>query len=250
MSEVIQQKEFAILIDAYRKSLVRRYSQENLKNFPELSEFDRKIIDKLIEYFLELLYPPYESRVELDNAFHSLKSFVYSPSKFIGVMGNIGYAVVKFGKLLLSAIQAGIAALRSYLAAHKFEAELYKNALPLLKQGIDISEEKVFNSLIGQIPEPEATAFREQVVKLFGVLADRVLLEKIQEVMLHVIEKMESKPKLYTKDEIRGIRMGYEIIDKGKELFSELTPQQIQFILKGIDLVEKDFYERAAGLQK
>jgi hypothetical protein len=221
MSEVIQQKEFSLLIDAYRKSLIRRYSAENLKRFPELSQFDRKVIDNLINYFLELLYPPYSSRVELDNAFHSLGGFVNSPAKFMGVMGNLGYAIVKFGKMLVSAIQAGIAALRSYLAAHKFEAELYKNALPLLEKGVDISEETVINSLIGQIPEPEATAFRKQVVRLFEVLADKKLLEKIQEVMHHVIEKMESKPNVYTKDEIKGIQLGYNIIDKGKVLFSE-----------------------------
>lgn len=248
MNEVIHQKEFSLLIDAYRKSLVRRYSEENLKRFPNLSHFDRKVIDKLINYFLELLYPPYSSRVELDNAFHSLGGFVHSPAKFMGVMGNIGYAVVKFGKMLLSAIQAGIAALRSYLAAHRFESELYKNALPLLEKGIDISEETVINSLIGQIPEPEATAFRKQVVKLFEVLADRRLLEKIQEVMLHVIEKMESKPKVYSVEEIKGIKLGYGIIDKGKELFSELRQDEIQLILKGIDMVEKDFYERASGI--
>lgn len=249
MNNPIQDIKFSVLIEAYRKSLVRRYSKENISQFPELANFDRKIIDKLISYFLELLYPPYETRKELDNAFHSLGSFVNSPAKFFGIMGNLGYAVIKFGKLLLQGIQAGVAALRSYIAAYRFESELYKNALPYLEKGIDISDEKIFNSLIGKIPEKEATAFRHQVVKLFEILANKKLLEKIQEIMLHVIEKMEQRPDLYSTSEIRGIQMGFNIIDRGKVLFDELTPEQIQIVLKGIDIIEKDFYERAAGLK-
>lgn len=249
MNSPIQDEKFSLLIDAYRKSLVRRYSQENISRFPELAKFDRKVVDKLIAYFLELLYPPYETRKELDNAFHSLGSFVNSSAKFFGVMGSLGYAVFKFGKLLLQGIQAGIAALRSYIAAHKFESELYQNALPYLEKGIDISEEKIFNSLIGKIPEKEATAFRHQVVKLFEILANKKLLEKIQEIMLHVIEKMQQRPDVYSASEIRGIQMGFNIIEKGKVLFDELTPEQIQIVLRGIDTIEKDFYERAAGIK-
>lgn len=249
MNSPIQDEKFSLLIEAYRKSLVRRYSEENLSRFPELSQFDRKMVDKLIAYFLELLYPPYETRKELDNAFHSLGSFVNSSAKFFGVIGSLGYAILKFGKFLLQGIQAGIAALKSYMAAHRFESELYQNALPYLEKGIDISEEKIFNSLIGKIPEREATAFRYQVIKLFEILANKKLLEKIQEIMLHVIEKMEQRPDIYSSSEIRGIRMGFNIIEKGKILFNELTPEQIQIVLKGIDTIEKDFYERAAGIK-
>jgi hypothetical protein len=250
MNEIIKEKEFGILIEAYRKSLVRRYSEENLKKFPEFSKLDRKIIDKLINYFLELLYPPYETRLELDNAFHSLGSFVNTPSKFFGLMGNIGYAIVKFGKMLLTAIQAGIAALKSYLAAYKFESTLYQHSLPFLQEGKDISEEKIFNSLIATIPEEEATAFRKQIVRLFEILSNKELLQKIQEVMLHVIEKMEKKAGVYSEHEIKGIRMGYGIIEKGKVLFQELKEEEIRIVLEGIDTIEKEFYEFAVQSQK
>ena len=138
---LLQEKNFNLIIDAYRKSLLLRYSEENIKKFPELSKVDRTTIDKLVKYFLELLYPPLEDRLKLDNAFASLSNFVHSPSKLMGVLGNIPYAVMKFGKMLFSALQAGMNALRSYLAAHRFEKELYDASLPLIAKGIDISEE-------------------------------------------------------------------------------------------------------------
>jgi hypothetical protein len=247
--EIIFDKNFELIIVAYRKSLIRRYSVENLSRFKELEKVDRATIDKLVHYFLELLYPPYSTRLELDNAFHSLGGFINTPAKLFGVLGNIGYAIVKFGKLLLRAMHAGIAALKSYLAAHKFEKELYQQALPYIEAGKDISEEDIFNSLIGKIPKEEADAFREQVVNLFRFLAKKDLLEKIQQVMLHVIAKMERKKHIYTESDLKGIRMGYDIIEKGKEVFSILTDEEIALTLKGIDMVEKDFFDRAASIE-
>lgn len=242
---LLYEKNFDKIIEAYRKSLLLRYSEDNIKNFPELSNIDRNTIDKLVNYFLELLYPPLEDRLKLDNAFSSLSNFVHSPSKLMGVLGNIPYAVMKFGKMLFSALQAGMNALRSYLAANKFERELYEAAKPLLAKGMDISEDKVFNSLLAKIPQEEADEFRQQVVKLFEILSNRELLVKVQDVMIHVIEKMESKKKIYTQEEVDGIKLGYGIIEKGKELFSSLDEKNIEMVLKGIDLVEKKFFEKA-----
>jgi hypothetical protein len=242
---LLQEKNFNLIIDAYRKSLLLRYSEENIKKFPELSKIDRTTIDKLVKYFLELLYPPLEDRLKLDNAFASLSNFVHSPSKLMGVLGNIPYAVMKFGKMLFSALQAGMNALRSYLAAHRFEKELFDASLPLIEKGIDISEEKVFNSLLAKIPQADADDFRHQVVKLFEILSNQELLIKVQDVMLHVIEKMESKKNIYTSEEVEGIKLGYGIIEKGKELFSSLEKEDIDTVLKGIDIVEKTFFERA-----
>ncbi|MCB1143508.1 MAG: hypothetical protein H7A24_11530 [Leptospiraceae bacterium] len=246
----LEDEQFSLIIEAYRKSLILRYSEEKIENFPDLNALDRGTIDKLIHYFLELLYPPYEERKHLDNAFQSLNNFVHSPTKLFGVIGNLPYAIMRFGKMLIQALQAGISALRSYLAAHKFERVLYIKAKPLIDQGLDISEEKVFNSLIAQIPKKDADEFREQVIKLFEVLSKRELLEKVQDVMQHVIEKMESKPRLYSQQEVAGIKLGYGIIEKGKELFMNLNEHEIRIILRGIDFIEKEFYESAIAESK
>jgi hypothetical protein len=242
---LINNENFSKLIDAYRKALIERYSHSNLEKYPILKKLDRNIIDNLILYFLELLYPPFEERKQLDNAFQSLNNFIHTPSKLFGVLGNLTYAVIQFGKMLISALQAGLNALRSYLAAHKFEKILYTESLPYLEKGFDISDPKLFQSLIAKIPKKDADEFREQVVKLFRTLSNKKLLEKVQDVMIHVIEKMESKPNLYSREEINGIRLGYSIIEKGKGLFENLPKEDIELILVGIDSIEKDFYEEA-----
>ena len=68
--------------------------------------------------------------------------------------------------------------------------------------------------------------------------------------MDYVIMKMKTKPETYTEDDIGGISLGKGIIIRGKDVFTELSPEKIQLILKGIDTIEKDFYERALDQNK
>ena len=56
---------------------------------------------------------------------------------------------------------------------------------------------------------------------------------------------MKLKPDTYTYADIDGISLGKGIIIRGKDVFTELSQEKIQLILKGIDTIEKDFYERA-----
>ena len=156
MDKIIYDPDFAVVIKAYRQSLIQRYSRENISKYKEFSRIKQETIDKLTTYFLELLYPEYEVRLKLDNAFDSLAGFVNSPSKFLGLLGNIGYAIFKFGRHLTSAIRAGMAALSSYLVAHKFERDLLINGKEMIRQGIDITQETNFELLVSKIPKEEA----------------------------------------------------------------------------------------------
>ncbi|MBP7284407.1 MAG: hypothetical protein KBA66_22665 [Leptospiraceae bacterium] len=246
----LEEKEFGLLIIAYRKSLQKRYSRENLNRFQEFTSIDQATVDKLTSYFLELLYPELEERVKLDQAFAALASFVHSPEKMWGLLGSVGTIIFKFGKQFFSAAKAGVSALKSYITAHKFESILYEHAKELIKQGKNIEEEIYFNRLIASIPKKEADDFRHQIVSLFSTLSRKDLLDKILEVMDYVIMKMKTKPETYTEDDIGGISLGKGIIIRGKDVFTELSPEKIQLILKGIDTIEKDFYERALDQNK
>jgi hypothetical protein len=245
METFIHDPNFSTLINAYRASLVRRYSSENVSHFLEFETLDRKIIDSLVKYFLDLLYPEYEVRLRLDNAFHSLAGFVKSPKKFLGVIGNMGYAVIKFGKHLIGGIRAGSAALSSYLTAHKFENNLFKHAKPLIESGANLFDDKVFNSLIAKISYKEATDFRNDIVNLFKTLANRELLNKIIDINEHIIEKMKQRKDIYSQIEIEGIEMGLNILKKGREVFTSLSDETIQIVIRGIDTIEKDFFDKA-----
>ncbi|PJZ59241.1 hypothetical protein [Leptospira barantonii] len=245
MKNFLKDPDFPILIRAYRSSLIRRYGVSNLERYPELKTIPRSVIDTLLKYFLELLYPEYEGRILLDEAFHSLSGFVHSPSKVFGLIGSLGAAAFSFGRHLGAAFKTGFAALNSYLTARHFETLMFEFTKEELKAGNDPMDDAVFDRIIAQVPKKEADQFRKDIVKLFETLSNKELLNKIVSMMKAIVSKMESKPKTYTPEDVAGIRLGLAILLKGEELFQGLSDSEMKLILKSIDRIETDFFEDA-----
>lgn len=61
-SKVLNHPLFPAFISLYQKSLVTRYSKENLKQYPEFHSISEVTIQELLDFFLEYLYPNYEKR--------------------------------------------------------------------------------------------------------------------------------------------------------------------------------------------
>ncbi|MBM9502356.1 hypothetical protein JWG44_19065 [Leptospira sp. 201903071] len=245
MKNLLQDPDFPILIRAYRASLVKRYSPSNLERYSDLVKIPRPVIDTLLQYFLQLLYPEYEGRVLLDGAFHSLSGFVHSPSKVFGLIGSLGAAAFHFGRHLGAAFKTGFAALNSYLTARHFEALMFEFTKEELKKGNDPEDPAVFDRIIAQVPKKEADQFRDDIVRLFETLSNRELLQKIVTMMKAIVSKMEQKTKTYTKEEVEGIRLGLSILEKGEELFLSLSDDEMKMILRAIERIETDFFEDA-----
>ncbi|EMF89472.1 hypothetical protein [Leptospira santarosai] len=243
MKDFLQDPDFPVLIRAYRSSLVRRYSISNLERYPELRVLPRSVIDVLLKYFLELLYPEYQGRLLLDGAFRSLSGFVHSPSKVFGLIGSLGMAAFNFGRHLGAAFKTGFAALNSYLTARHFETLLFEFTKEELRLGNDPEDPIVFGRIVSRIPKKEADQFRKDILRLFETLSNKELLNKIVLMMKAIVSKMENKSKIYTPEEVEGIRLGLGILQKGQELFRDLSDAEMKLILTSIDRIEADFFE-------
>ena len=55
---------------------------------------------------------------------------------------------------------------------------------------------------------------------------------------------MNQKKDTYTETDIEGISLEKASLYVARMFFTELSAEKIQLILKGIDTIEKDFYER------
>lgn len=235
--------DFSKLISAYRKNIRDKYAIERIKLYPQFSHIREDAIARMVTYFLELLYPEISERIELDNAFASLKSFVHNPSKVFGLLGSLGLSLWKIGKYLPQAFQSGIAALSSYLTAHEFEHRLLAGAKIQLQQGKDILLEENFKKLLALIPISEAEKFRKDTVSLFRTLSNDELVDRIILIMDSIIQKMRDKPKLYSAQDIKGIELGLSILKKGKHILESLSDSEKVLVIDAINLIEKDYFE-------
>jgi hypothetical protein len=241
-TQALHDPRFSQIIDTYRLSIKKRYNSKRLENYPSSKSISQDKIEELIEYFLVLLYPPLEERKRLDLAFQSLSGFVHSPSKLWGILGSLGSAIWSLGRDLGGAFRAGMAALQSYVNAHKLEHELYLNALPIWNQEGEIKTLEDLEKLMKYIPPQTADEFREEIVLLFQCIGDRNLLLKIISIMEKILISMKNKPQLYHKHDIEGIEIGLNILNRGFVMFEKLTKEEIQDIITTIDSVERDYF--------
>ncbi|TGK47218.1 hypothetical protein [Leptospira bouyouniensis] len=244
-SKVLNHPLFPAFISMYQKSLVFRYSKENLKQYPEFLSIPEKTIHELLDFFLEYLYPNYEKRKKLDAAFDALSGFVNHPSKIWGILGNLAMSIFRFGKHFPMALKAGISALHSYVTAHSFEEELVL-ALDAKENPKEFLESReAMEKLISSVEKSKADAFRNDVGALFGIFSDKELVRKIILIMEDILVRMESKSSLYTTDDKNGISLGVSILKEGRKIFDMMTKEEISLVLQAIDKIEENFYQTA-----
>ncbi|TGM14188.1 hypothetical protein EHQ82_19120 [Leptospira selangorensis] len=244
-SKVLFHPYFPSFIELYRKSLVSRYSLENLQNYPKFQTISKKTIEELLHFFLEYLYPSYENRKKLDAAFDALSGFVNHPTKIWGILGNLAMSIFRFGKHFPMALKAGVSALHSYVTAHSFEEELVL-ALDLQGKPQEFLEtDFAMEKLISYVEKDKADAFRNDVGALFSIFSDKELVRKIILIMEDILQKMESKPTLYTENDKNGISLGIAILKEGRTIFDLMTKEEMTLILQAIDTIENDYYQKA-----
>lgn len=236
---------FSRLIESYQQSLVRRYSDEALRAYPKFQSIKREKIDSLIQFFLDHLYPKYEERLVLDNAFDSLAGFVNNPSKIWGILGNLAMSIFRFGKHFPMALKAGLSALHSYITAHQFEDSLVSELSGSQNPDEILNTPEGMERLIAKIPKEKADAFRKDIGALFKIFSDEALVKKIILIMEDILVKMEGKTSVYTEADKKGIGLGIQILKEGRQIFDRLSKGEIDLILQAIDEIERDFYLRA-----
>lgn len=236
---------FADFIEAYQRSLRDRYSREKLFKYEFAKSIPEKDVEALVQFFQESLYPSYPERLKLDAAFDALSGFVKNPSKIWGILGNLTLSIFRFGKHFPQALKAGLSALHSYITAHEFEEELLvaleKEEDP--KSLLDMPEGIPY--LLSKISQAKADAFRADLLSLFRAFSDPQLIDKIILILKDVLEKMDTKPQLYTSEDKSGIQLGLSILKKGQLLFAEKSKEERERFLPAIDQVERDYFTEA-----
>ena len=208
------------LIDKYRQIIAERYNYVKLTEYKPLPEgMTEQMVDEIRGFFLESIYPEPTKRHELDDAFAQLQNYIHQPAKVWGILGNLTAAIFKFGTMLPAALKTGMVSLEAFTAAKSFEHTMLRAAREA-DYDVPLTNEQ-FLEILSKLPRQQLDSFAKDVGRLFRSMADTRLLSKTIEIMQDVIKQMESKPRLYTKDEIDGIKMGLNIMKEGYALFKE-----------------------------
>lgn len=237
-----REKVLEDIIAGYRNTIYHRYQYQNIKDRYEIPKsIDEVTVNRLRDYWLNYIYPEYDKRVELNEGFQSLDTYIKHPRKLIRILFQASKLIFKYGRHLPKILAIGLKAMKSFRAAASFENSFVDEAI---KNGIEAPYDQTkIDTLLRLLPREEIEKFIVTAQSLFEVLHDKDLMDKIKEIIQYLIVEMKKKEGSYSKSEIRGLELGLEMLVEGDKLFNQLAKEDQQNLVYLITDIEKDMLD-------
>ena len=230
------------IITGYRNLIQHRYQYHNIIERYEIPDsIDTVTVNKVRGYFLDYIYPDYTKRVELNEAFESLDSYIKRPEKLFRMLMDSIRLFFKYGTHIPKILGTGLKALKSFRAASGFEAQLAEMAI---KHNVSAPYDKTkINRLLRHLSRKEIEQFIETSESLLLVFRDKKLIQEIIEILSYLIQRMEAKKNLYSENEVKGIALGLEMLKKGDALFNQFSYNDQQLLIQLIIKIERSILD-------
>ncbi len=227
------------IIEGYRNTIYQRYQYQTIKDKYGIPEsINEETVNQLRNYFLNYMYPEYNTREELNEAFKSLDNYIKHPKKLLRILLDAAKLIFRYGRHLPKILNSGLNAMKTFKAATNFENNLVDEAIKnKIEAPYDLSK---INALIKLLSRKDIEKFIDISQSLFEILHDKILIEKIKEVIQYLIGVMRKKEASYSLSQIRGLEIGLEMINEGDKLFNRLTKEDQQNLINLITDIEKD----------
>ena len=231
------------IINGYREVLFERYLYKNIKeNFDIPATIDEKTVTDFRTYYLSYVYPEYSKRMALNDAFNSLDDYSKNPQKLLTILLDSSRLIFKYGIHLPKIIKTGLKALKTFKAVQTFEITFVKEAISKkIEAPFDVEK---FNVLLKSLSRKEINTFINTSQALFNTLHDRKQVQKIKEIIQHLIRVMKSKKEAYSDSQIKGLEIGYELLNEGDKLFHKLSKKDQKKLIYLIIDIEKDMLSK------
>ena len=235
-------------IKGHRLLIGERYAYRRLD---ELYEFGPALTEERLtqikDFVLEYVYPDIAGREELEEAFSSLDDHVKHPEHLGRILLDSASLLFKYGRHIPKIMRAGMMALKSFRAASKIEKLIADTAFE--KGSKAPFSPGDIQSIMSLLPHKELDNLVDSGVVLFDVLVDRKLVGKIIEMIDHLIKKMQSRPNVYSANEVKGMQLGHQIIRQCSDLFYQFSESEQKELVQLITEVERDAIEHIKEMQ-
>jgi len=236
---MVREKILEEIIEGYRNTIYQRYQYQVIKDKYGIPEsINEETVNQLRSYFLNYMYPEYNKRAELNEAFKSLDKYIEHPQKLFRILLDAAKLIFRYGRHLPKILNSGLKAMKTFRAATNFEINLVDEAIKnKIEAPYTLSK---INTLIKLLSRQEIEKFIETSESLFEVLHNKILIEKIKEIIQYLILTMREKEESYSLSQIKGLEIGLEMINEGDKLFNRLTKEDQKNLVKLISDIERD----------
>lgn len=230
------------LIQSYRQALKNRYTPVYVHRFKELSGLSPAKLEALYHYCSEYFYPDIANRTQRDRALEALGHILKSPHRLWHFMGVILHAFGKLGWQLAPALKIAFQTLETYLGSQELEKLMLERARKQKRKPKDLEKQEILEALVAKLPQKRVIRFQKKLLTLFRFLAQEQLIKEI----ISLLNKAQSvmKEKKYSCFEQEGLGYGIKMLEAGYALFRQLSATEVPLVIKGIELIENDWYTK------
>ena len=167
-----------------------------------------------------------------------MDNYIQQPQKLISILVDASRLLLKYGRHLPQILGTGLKALNTFNSASKFEQTFVEEAIQKKLKG-PYTEKKI-KVLLKAIPKNEIDNFIKTSQALFETLHDRPQVKKIKEIISYIIGVMKKNSDRYSSDQIKGLEMGFALLDEGDRLLQKLHPKDQRKLIYLITEIETD----------
>ena len=163
---MVRDKILEEIIEGYRNTIYQRYQYQNIKDTYGIPEtINEETVNQLRNYFLSYMYPEYNKREELNDAFKSLDNYIKHPKKLLRILLDAAKLIFRYGRHLPKILNSGLKAMKTFRAATNFENNLVDEAIKnKINAPYDLSK---IDALIKLLSHKEIEKFIENSQSLF-----------------------------------------------------------------------------------
>ena len=230
------------VIEFYREEIRQRYLIDNLRRFEAFRGIPDGLLNDLREFFLASIYPPLPMRRQLDQALDNLRGLLRSPKQLRPLLRTALTSMLRLGAQAPAAVSAGLGAVEALREAGKLEQIMMQAARDLDLEPGDGADRQAMLQVIANVPEESFVHLIHNLLDLFGALSNVKMLSATFSIMDRSMKVMESKPDLYAEELRASLKLGLMVLRGGLDLFLRLQPEDSPRIIRGVEMVEMDWF--------
>ena len=227
-----------------RDSLAARYALDNIRRYRAFDGLPDTTVTALHDFGLRHIYPDWEERCFQDEAFERLMALLDAPLRLAPLTAATLKSLVRFGRHLPRAVDAGKQVIQAFEATRSLERDLVDVIRAQEPCSVEEPELRTCAAAgFAELGTRRYEHFIENIVALLVLLSQRSLLETGASVMKDIATAMEKRPSLYDEAEREGMRYAVAVMSEGRALFDTLDPAAVENAIGAIPTVERDWFD-------
>jgi hypothetical protein len=249
VKEILHEKTILFL----RDEVDRRYRLEYMQQIPALTEEEflegitEEMVDRVKNFFRDVLYPIGEDRKRRDEHVDRVTSMLNNPGRLMELLPRVPFFILRHGSSLVTATRAGLKVISTHRLSVRIEQEVTEHLYDVCREEeLEIDEQRdipkeVFQEALTRVPKRQAEHMVDHLKKITRLAMQPTIILASKE-LFHEIRKS-----LHTEDEQEAIDYALWVMDQLEIQVRDYDKELMKRLLTIAEVTEQHYLEELYG---